>query len=49
MSEKPEPAPQMFSRGLRLPPNCVEVTAKRVGTVIGIVGATAAAKGTKPG
>jgi hypothetical protein len=31
-----------------LPPNFVDVTAEKVGTVIGIVGA-AAAKATKPG
>jgi hypothetical protein len=30
---------------LRLPPNCRDVTAERVGTIIGIIGATAAGKG----
>jgi hypothetical protein len=34
---------------LVLPPNFRDVTAERLGTVIGIVGATAAAKGAKPG
>jgi Tfp pilus assembly ATPase PilU len=34
---------------LVLPPNFRDVTAERIGTVIGIVGATAAGKGTKPG
>jgi hypothetical protein len=34
---------------LVLPPNWRDVTAEKVGTVIGIVGATAAGKGTKPG
>ena len=33
---------------LRLPPNSAQVTAEKIGTVIGIVGATAA-KATKPG
>jgi hypothetical protein len=33
---------------LRLPPNFRDVTAEKIGTVIGIVGATAA-KATKPG
>jgi hypothetical protein len=33
---------------LQLPPNCRDVTAEKIGTVIGIVGATAA-KATKPG
>jgi hypothetical protein len=31
------------------PPNFRDVTAEKIGTVIGIVGATAAAKATKPG
>jgi Tfp pilus assembly ATPase PilU len=34
---------------LVLPPNFRDVTAEKVGTVIGIVGATAVGKGTKPG
>jgi hypothetical protein len=34
---------------LRLPPNSRDVTAERVGTVIGIIGATAAGEATKPG
>jgi hypothetical protein len=33
---------------LRLPANCRDVTAEKIGTVIGIIGATAA-KATKPG
>jgi hypothetical protein len=33
---------------LRLPENFRDVTAEKVGTVIGIVGATAVQKGTKP-
>jgi Tfp pilus assembly ATPase PilU len=32
-----------------LPPNFRDVTAEKVGTVVVIVGATAAGKGTKPG
>jgi hypothetical protein len=31
------------------PPNFRDVTAEKVGTVMAIVGATAAGKGTKPG
>jgi Tfp pilus assembly ATPase PilU len=31
-----------------LPPNFRDVTAEKVGTVMAIVGATAAGKGTKP-
>jgi hypothetical protein len=31
-----------------LPPNCRDVTAEKIGTVIGIIGATAAQRGTKP-
>ena len=34
---------------LVLPPNCRDVTAEKIGTVIGIVGAMAAGKATKPG
>jgi hypothetical protein len=54
MTDKPEPVtlpsqPTISSRGLVLPANCRDMTAERVGTVIGIVGATAAEKGTKPG
>jgi hypothetical protein len=50
--KQPEPMtppsrPATSSRGLRLPPNCRETTAEKIGTVIGIVGATAA-KATKP-
>jgi hypothetical protein len=47
MTDK-KPEPVLSSRGLRLPPNAIEVTAEKAGTVIGIVGATAA-KATKPG
>jgi hypothetical protein len=32
-----------------LPSNCRDATTEKIGTVIGIVGATAAGKGTKPG
>jgi hypothetical protein len=32
-----------------LPPNCVDVTPERIGTVVAIIGAPAAGKGTKPG
>ena len=32
-----------------LPPNFRDVTAEKVGTVVAIVGATAAGKGTEPG
>ncbi len=51
--KKPEPVtppsqPATSSRGLRLPPNCRDVTAEKTGTVIGIVGATVA-KAMKPG
>jgi hypothetical protein len=42
MTDKPA------SRGLVRPPNCRDVTAEKIGTVIGIIGATAA-KATKPG
>jgi hypothetical protein len=31
------------------PPNFRDVTAEKVGTVVAIIGATAAGKGTKPG
>jgi hypothetical protein len=34
---------------LRLPPNFRDVTAEKVGTAMGIVGATAAGKGTEAG
>jgi hypothetical protein len=42
------PLPTSPREPLRLPPYCRDVTAEKVGTVIGIVGATAA-KATKPG
>jgi Tfp pilus assembly ATPase PilU len=44
MTDKPNPAPPRPP--LRLPPNCRDVTAKKIGTVIGIVGATGAEKAT---
>jgi hypothetical protein len=44
--KKPEPTPSRPP--LVLPPNCRDVTAEKIGTVIGIIGA-AAAKATKPG
>jgi Tfp pilus assembly ATPase PilU len=47
MTDKPAPPPPC--QPLVLPPNFRDVTAERVGTVIGIIGATAAGKGTKPG
>jgi hypothetical protein len=48
MTDKPAPPPPR--QPLRLPPNCVDRTAERTGTITVIVGATAAAsKGTKPG
>jgi hypothetical protein len=40
MTDKPAPTPPR--EPLRLPPNCRDVTAEKAGTVIGIVGATAA-------
>jgi hypothetical protein len=40
--KKPESTPR---QPLRLPPNFVDRTPERIGTVIGIVGATAAGKG----
>jgi hypothetical protein len=43
--KKPEPTPPRPP--LRLPPNCRDVTAEKTGTVIRVVGATAA-KATKP-
>jgi hypothetical protein len=46
MTDKPNPVPPR--QPLVLPPNCRDVTAEKIGTVIGIVGATAA-KPTKPG
>jgi hypothetical protein len=46
MTDKPNPAPPRPP--LQLPPNFREVTAEKIGTVIGISGATAA-KATKPG
>jgi hypothetical protein len=48
---RPPPRPPLVlsSRGLVLPPNFRDVTARKVGTVMAIVGATAAGKGTKPG
>jgi hypothetical protein len=48
MTDRPEPAAPP-REPLVLPPNFRDVTAEKVGTFIGIVGATAAAKGTKPG
>jgi hypothetical protein len=42
MTDKPAPKPP-----LQLPPNCVDRTAERVGTVMAIVGATAAGKGSR--
>jgi len=42
------PRPEGGGQPLQLPPNCRDVTAEKIGTVIGIVGATAA-KATKPG
>jgi hypothetical protein len=47
MTDKPTPTSPR--QPLRLPPNCRDVTAEKIGTVIGIIGATAAAKATKPG
>ena len=46
MTDKPAPTPPR--EPLVLPPNFVDKTAEKAGTVIGIVGATAA-KATKPG
>jgi len=42
MTDKPNPAPPQPP--LQLPPNFRDVTAEKIGTVIGIVGATAAGK-----
>ena len=47
MTDKPAPTPPR--EPLRLPSNCIDRTAERIGTVVVIVGATAAGKGTKPG
>jgi hypothetical protein len=45
MTDKPNPTPpRLSSRGLVLPPNFRDVTAEKVGTVLAIVGATAAGK-----
>jgi hypothetical protein len=46
VTDKPAPTPPRAP--LVFPPNCRDVTAEKIGTVIGIVGATAA-KATKPG
>jgi hypothetical protein len=46
MTDKPNPV--LLRQTLQLPPNCRDVTAEKIGTVIGVVGATAA-KATKPG
>jgi hypothetical protein len=46
MSDKSNPVPPR--QPLVLPPNFRDVTAEKIGTVIGIIGATAA-KATKPG
>ena len=43
MTDKPAPTPPR--EPLRLPANCRDVTAEKIGTVIGIVGAMAAAVG----
>jgi hypothetical protein len=42
MTDRPKPEPR---RPLVLPPNFRDVTAERIGTVIGIVGVTGAGKG----
>jgi hypothetical protein len=47
MTDKPAPTPPR--QPLRLPPNVVDKTAENIGTVIGIIGAMAAARGRKPG
>jgi hypothetical protein len=44
MTDKPEPATPP-KPPLVLPPNFIDWTAEKIGTVIGIVGATAAQKG----
>jgi hypothetical protein len=44
----PRPAPTPPRQPLQLPPNFRDVTAEKIGTVTGIVGA-AGAKATKPG
>jgi hypothetical protein len=48
MTDRPKPEPTLPRQPLVLPSNFRDVTAERVGTVIGIIGATAA-KATKPG
>src|SRR5580704_12382990 len=45
MTDKPAPTPP--KQPLVLPPNGRDVTAEKIGTIVGIVGATAAGKGTK--
>jgi hypothetical protein len=47
MTDKPTPVPPRPP--LVLPPNSRDVTAEHTGTIIGIVGATAPGKATKPG
>jgi Tfp pilus assembly ATPase PilU len=47
MADKSDPVPPR--QPLVLPPNFRDVTAEKVGTVMAIVGVTAAGKGTKPG
>jgi hypothetical protein len=47
MTDNPSPPPPR--EPLRLPSNCVDKTAERIGTITAIVGTTAAGKGTNPG
>jgi hypothetical protein len=44
VTDRPEPEPR---EPLRLPPNCRDVTAEKIGTVIGIIGATGVGKAPK--
>jgi hypothetical protein len=46
MTDKPSPTPP--HKPLVLPPNCRDVTAEKIGTVIGIVGATGAGNNRCP-
>jgi Tfp pilus assembly ATPase PilU len=47
MTDKPAPKPPR--KPYVLPPNFRDVTAEKIGTVIGIIGATGTGKATKPG
>jgi len=49
MTDKPAPAPTPPEPPLVWPPNARDVTAEKIGVIIGISGATAPAKATRDG